>query len=312
MGAIMFDLYYLSIWYRIPHKEVHYNANIAGSIGSESCTVYLGMDYSDEPFYHKEQLGAKLTIKHACRSNSPCLFQKTNDCFRNNRIREFYESLFHYDSILCNRISTVYSTRIDILSNLYDFTIPHDQEIWTKDHLVAIRKFKSLDIKRNLPSGTSSETWFYLERLPASHSCNNHIIALCSQSYNNFDHFKPRLNSKGDISKLDCKICLNLDSRLDCETIIINTVGPIELISVNISPDIISFNKFIYSDKTKILQIRENGLRFYAEFPEAQKIQNLRISILLLVLPIWITLLIKLIRLEFKRLAKIRKYISIT
>lgn len=295
------NLYYLAIWYRIPHKEVCYNAKVAGCIGNPSCTVFLGMDYSDCDVSNNEQLGAILHIKHPFRKDSQFLFVGVVDHTfmesRKERYKEYYEPLAQYDSLLCSRISTVYATRLDITSNLYDGVDSNDAETWDNDQLLTIRKFKSKNLKSN---GISSENWYYLQRLPNSFPCDFGFVIIQSKLYDSFDNFKPSLLSKGDISKLDCKIQLNIDSCISCDTIIINSVGPIDLISVNVVPDNISFNQIEYYDKNKILQIRKNGLRFYSEFPEAQKGQNVRIAVLILILPFWLTLLLKLLWKEVK------------
>lgn len=299
-SIVISNLYYLAIWYRIPHKEVCYNVKVAGCIGYPSCAVFLGMDYSDCDVSNNEQLGAILHIKHPFIKSSPFLFVGVVDYLsmenRKDRYRKYYDPLVLYDSLLCNKISTVYSTRLDITSNLYDGVGSNDTETWIKDQLLTIRKFKSKNFKCN---GISSENWYYLQRLPNSFPCDEGFVIIRSKLYNSFDNFKPSFKSKGDISKLDCKVKLNFDSLVDCDTIIINTVGPIDLKSINVIPDDISFNQLVFLDKEKISQIRKYGLRFYAEFPEAQKIQNIRMAILILILPFWLTLLLKLLRKEF-------------
>lgn len=298
---VICNLYYLAIWYRIPHKEITYNVKVVGCIGYPSCAVFLGMDYSDCDVCNNEQLGAILHIKHPFRKHSPFLFMGVVDhIFKENRrerYKKYYEPLAQYDSLLCNKISTVYSSNIYITSNLYDAVGSNDAEMWTDDQLLTIRKFKSKNFKSN---GISSENWFYLQRLPNSFPFDEGFVIIRSQLYNSFDNFKPSFKSKGDISKLDCKVKLNFDSCISCDTIIINTIGPIDLISINVKPDNISFNKIEFYDKGKISQIRKNGLRFYAEFPEAQKIQNIRIAILILLLPFWLTLLLQLLRREIQ------------
>lgn len=298
---IICNLYYLVIWYRIPHKEVCYHAKVSGCIGYPSCAVFLGMDYSDSDVSNIKQLGAILHIKHTFRKHSPFLFVGVVDRIsmesRKERYKEYYEPLVQYDSLLCEKISTVYSTRLDITSNLYDWVDSKDIAMWINDKLLTILKFKSQNIKS---IGTSSENWHYLQRLPESFQCDEGYVIIRSQLYNSFDNFKPSFKSKGDISKLDCKVNVNIDSLIDCDTIIINTVGPIDLKSINVIPDNISFDQIEFFDKKKISQIRKYGLRFYAEFPEAQKIQNIRIAILILILPFWLTLLLKLFGKEFK------------
>lgn len=191
----------------------------------------------------------------------------------------------------------MYSSRIDITSNLYDGIVSNDMEKWTNDQMLTIRKFESKNLKYNK---ISSENWFYLQRLPNSFPYDEGYIIIQSKLGNTFDNFKPSYKSKGDISKLDCSVKLNIDPLIDCDTIIINTVGPIELKSINVIPDNISFNHIDFFDNEKISQIRKHGLWFYAEFPEAQKIQNIRMAILILILPFWLTLLLKLFGKEFK------------
>lgn len=305
-SVVIFNLYYLAIWYRTPHKEILYKAKIAGCIGYPKCRVYLGMDYSDYDIVNHERLGAILSINHPFRKHSPFLFMGMVDNStmerRADRYKEFYEPLLLHDSLLCDKISTVYSTRIDISSNLYDGISSKDVENWSHEQLLTIRKFKSRNFKHN---GISSENWFYLQRLPNSCPYDEGSVILGTQLYNTYDNYKPRVFSKGDISKLDCVIQLDLDSRIECDTIMINTFGPIDLISININPDKLSFNQIEFSDKDKIAQIRKNGLRFYAEFPEAQKIQNIRIAFLILILPFWLTLLFKLCKKEFFHLKSI-------
>lgn len=292
---VICNLYYLAIWYRIPHKEISYKIKIAGCIGYPKCGIYLGMDYSDSDIVNNERLGAILSINHPFKKHSPFLFMGVVDNItmekRTDRYNEFYEPLLHYDSLLCDKISTVYSTRIDMSSNLYDVAGSEDADIWSNDQLLTIRKFKSRNFKHN---EISSENWYYLQRLPNSSPYDEGSVILCAQLYNTYDNFKPKVFSKGDISKLDCIIKLDLDSRIECDTIMINTFGPIDLVSININPDKISFNQIEFNDKDKIKHLRKNGLRFYAEFPEAQKIQNIRIAILILILPFWLTLLFKL------------------
>lgn len=301
--VIICNLYYLSIWYRIPHKELRYNAEIAGCIGYPSCTIYLGMDYSDVGTPQQDQIGAILSIKHPFRKHSPFLFRDsyglTTSESRKERYKKYYEPLLKYDSLLCDKISTVYSTHLEMSSNLYDAVTPKDKGSWSQELLLTTRKFKT---KRTKANGTSTDFWFYLERLPSSYLCDEGSIVLYSQLYNSLDNFKPVIKSTGDISKLDCELLLNIDSRMECDSIIINTIGPIDLISSNITPDSITLNEIIFFKDYKISRIRKEGLRFYAEFPEAQKLQNLRLAVLILILPFWITLLIRLIYKEYQRL----------
>lgn len=305
-SIIICNLYYLDIWYRIPHKEVCYNVKVTGCVGYPSCVVFLGMDYSDSDVSNNDQLGAILHIKHPFRKHSPFLFMGVVDHLfmesRKERYKEYYEPLVHYDSLLCNKISTVYSTRLDITSNLYDGVSSNDTETWSNDQLLTIRKFKSKNFKIN---GISSENWYYLQRLPNSSPYDEGFVIIRSQLNNSFDNFKPSFKSKGDISKLDCNMKLNLDPLIDCDTIIINTIGPIDLKSINVIPDNISFNQIKFFEKEKISLIRKYGLRFYAEFPEAQKIQNIRMVILILILPFWLTLMFQLIRSEVHTFRKL-------
>lgn len=297
MIAIACNLYYLTVWYRIPHKKICYDLNIAGCIGYPVCNIYLGMDYSDSDTLGKQQLGAILSIKHPFMKQSPLLFMGVVDNIynenRKDRYREYYEPLYKYNSLLCNKISTVYSTHIDLYSNLYDDINSNDTETWSDDQLLTIRRFKQKKIKQN---HINSECWYYLQKLPDSHPCDEGFVIFNSQCFNTYDHLKPNFKSKGDISKLDCTINLRLDSRIECDSVIINTLGPVNLISINIQPDSLSFNKIMFYDKNKISQIRKSELRFYAEFPEAQKIQNIRIAVLLLILPFLLTLLFKLLK----------------
>lgn len=302
-------LYYLSIWYRIPHKELRYKTEIAGCVGYPSCTIYLGMDYSDVGSPQRERIGAILSIKHPFRKHSPFLFRDsygfTMSESRKDRYKKYYEPLYQYDSLLCDKISTVYSSHLEMSSNLYDAVTPKDEEYWFQEHLLTTRKFKTERIKAN---GTSTNFWFYLERLPSSCPCDEGSVVLCAQLCNSIDNFKPVIKSKGDISKLDCEIFLDIDSRMACDSIIINTIGSINLISSNITPDSVTFNELIFIEPYKISKIREDGLKFYAEFPEAQKLQNLRIAVLILFLPFWVTLLIRLICKELRRFKIYRKH----
>ena len=87
---------------------------------------------------------------------------------------------------------------------------------------------------------------------------------------------------------------------LGCDTIEINTVGPFDLKSISLSPDSTNFNTILFFDKSKIKTIRKSGLKFYAEFPEASKLQNIRMAILLIILPFLLTWIIFLTKKELK------------
>lgn len=310
-------LYFLNIWYQTPHKRITYSANVVGCIGSPTSKVYLGMDYGDDADT-SDSLGAILFISHKYRKRSPYLFRGIVDPIsqesRKDRYRNFYAPLANYNLDKCDSISTVYCSKITISSSLYDVVNNTQNEKWTEDKLLTIRIKKPQNSNRNT---ITSESWFYLSRLPNSYPDEYGEVILCSGLNNDFDNFKPNWHSKGDLSKLDCQLSLKLDDLHGCDTIEINTVGPFDLKSISIIPDSLSFNRIIFYNQDKIKAIRKKGLHLYAEFPEASKLQNFRMAILLIVLPFVLTWIIYLIKKEcgyLKRwlLQKIRVYLNKT
>lgn len=303
------NFYFLNNWYRIPHKNICYNAQIDGCIGYPSCNIYIGMNYGDN-YCTKDSLGCYLIIKHRYKKHSPYLYRGIVDSYslenRKDRYKKTYTPLHNHYSVRCDSISTVYRTSILLESNLSDVVNCQDKEIWDSEPLLAIRRSATTNPKRN---ASRVESWFYMSRLPNSFPYEQKFIRLCLYTINTIDNLQPSFLSKGDISKLDCSISLNLTHLLSCDTVTFYSVGPFTSFSANIPPDSISFNKFIFYNKDKIKQLRSDGLRFYAEFPEAQKLQNFRIALLLTVIPIILSAICSIIVHEYKFLKRRCPYI---
>ncbi len=300
---IVMLIYYLMLWYRIPHKYINYNAQVIGCLGPTPCNILLGMDYGDGfRIADNEKLGAFIFIKHPFRKHSPFLFRGDIDyggCSRkrSEHYHKLYFPLAKYDIKRCEEISTVYRTSIRMTSNLYDYARIEDDETWKDKSMLLIRKLKS---RKETANTVNAESWFYLHRLSERSVYDSGSVVLEGSLTNTFDNYRPSYKSKGDISKLDTHIKIDLHGWLICDTVLISTVGPCDLKSVSVIPDSVSFSKIYYYTRDKIETIKKCGLDLYAEFPEAQKLQNIRIAVLLFLIPLVITILFKTIQHEIR------------
>lgn len=86
---------------------------------------------------------------------------------------------------------------------------------------------------------------------------------------------KPSWMERHDFSQGWYKFNLNSAS-IDSIRLIINFEGATDFYPIKINPDVIGSNYIQYSDSNKILQIKKEGLEFYAKFKELENRQTIR------------------------------------
>lgn len=295
LSILFINLYYLSAWYRIPHKEIHFEVQANGYVGNPSCTVYLGMNYGDN-YCKIDSLGAYIIIDYpfkgiSCSCTKQLCITDNVICLSSNSIKD---------------ISSIFHTVITMKSNLSDVMRPISKGAQYSLPFVNINQLPVNNIALN---STIAETYFNVlpEKRQYNCSCYNGVTLLAN-AQTDVDFINPGFESKGDISKLDCMVTIDIDERISCDTVTFYSVGPFSCFSANVEPDYVSFNKIAYFSPDKINRIKKNGLRFYSEFPEAAKLQNFRISLLLIAIPIILTSIFSLAYQLFK---KHKRYIKI-
>ena len=71
----------------------------------------------------------------------------------------------------------------------------------------------------------------------------------------------------------------------------VDFMGPVELLPMYPSPDIVSVTGFEFTDSLKLRQIMEEGLEFHAKFPQTESLQSARIFFLTTFISLFFTLL---------------------
>lgn len=85
----------------------------------------------------------------------------------------------------------------------------------------------------------------------------------------------------------------------------VDFMGPVELLPMYPSPDIVSMTGFEFTDSLKLRQIMVEGLEFHAKFPQTESLQNARIFFLTTFISLFFSLLCtlcyRIIRQRFKQ-----------
>lgn len=143
-----------------------------------------------------------------------------------------------------------------------------------------------------------------MKRLQKHWNLNIDTIEVAHGLKTDLDNFSPKWYSVGDASKLDFRLNLNLRDLIDCQEVLIKFNGPFTLASITMEPDNKGYNYISFTNPYKLHIIGEKGLNFYASFPQMEKIQQIRTTVLLLIFPIFISWLIFLINKIIKIIKK--------
>lgn len=85
----------------------------------------------------------------------------------------------------------------------------------------------------------------------------------------------------------------------------VDFMGPVELLPMHPSPDIVLMTGFEFTDSLKLRQIMEEGLEFHAKFPQTESLQSARIFFLTTFISLFFSLLCtlcyRIIRQRFKQ-----------
>lgn len=88
----------------------------------------------------------------------------------------------------------------------------------------------------------------------------------------------------------------------------VDFLGPVELLPMNPTPDVVSISGFEFTDSLKLQQIMQNGLEFHAKFPQTESLQSARIFFLTAFISLFFTLLCtlgyRIVRQQYKRIKK--------
>ncbi|MBP3511346.1 MAG: hypothetical protein J6K19_04815 [Prevotella sp.] len=291
IGSILICSYTLYVWYRIPHKSVTYTTHTVGCIGKPKCKIIAMMDYGDKEL-KADSIGFFIRIQHHFREDSPFLFKGKvlgENVERKTRYSKEYEPLYYKYGSTIDSISTVYKSTITLQSNLYDRSIPKDRENWSNQKDITIWRKATITNKNT----TKNESWFYLKRLLKPFS--DKACLMEHRLRTSHDNFSPKWNTKGDVSKLDFELKIGNNDFIECDEIKIRFNGPYNLASINIKPDEISYDYISFTNPLKLKAIRKNGLNFYASFPIPEKIQQARITFMMIIIPLLISYLIYLL-----------------
>lgn len=139
-----------------------------------------------------------------------------------------------------------------------------------------------------------------MKRLQKHWNLNIDTIKVAHGLKTDLDNFSPKWYSVGDASKLDFRLNLNLRDLIDCQEVLIKFNGPFTLASITMEPDNKGYNYISFTNPYKLHIIGKKGLNFYASFPQMEKIQQIRITVILLIFPILISWLIFLINKTIK------------
>ncbi|WP_321978520.1 hypothetical protein [Prevotella sp.] len=240
-----------------------------------------------------DSTGFIFILYHPLRANSPSLFN--GDILGTMRRKTYtteYEPLCYKYCSVIDSVSTLYKSTISIESNLYDTIKTKDKEKWENKREVTIWHHPVSIINRNV---SESECWFYMKRLQKHWNFNIDTIEVAHGLKTDLDNFSPKWYSVGDASKLDFRLNLNLRDLIDCQEVLIKFNGPFTLASISMEPDNKGYNYISFTNPYKLHIIGKKGLNFYASFPQMEKIQQIRTTVLLLIFPIFISWLIFLI-----------------
>lgn len=280
--------YLFFIWYRVPHRTVTYTIKTYGCIGYPKCKILVNMNYGykDIP---KDTLGCSIKILHPFQRNSPYLFKGFKLSSHTPRVKEYYKEYeplcYKYPSSI-DSISTLYKSIVSQEADFYDEIKSKDDEYWSNSREILIYKHPTQIKNKKV---IENETCFYLKRYTGIDTI--HIFQkLCSS----FDC--PKWFSKGDVSKLDCEIKFETYNLVECDEINIRFNGPYSLYSKNIEPDKDGYDYISYTSPFKLEVIHQKGLKFCALFPMFERMQQTRIAVLMIIIPILLSWLLYILR----------------
>lgn len=278
--ALVFGLllcsFFLYLWYRVPHRTVSYDIKTYGCIGYPKCKILAEMDYGYKDIPIKS-LGYSIEILQPFRENQPYLFGGNINGTNVARVKEYYNEYkplcYKYPSAI-DSILTLYKSEITQEADFYDKIRGRDNECWSNDNGIIKYQHPTQTCKRV----SKNETWFYVKR-----NMSIDKITLNHELHTSFE--RPKWFSKGDISKLDFELKLNLYNLMECEEINIHFNGPYSLYSIDIEPDKKKYDCICYTNPFKLEIIHREGLRLCASFPVFERMQQTRITAILIIIP---------------------------
>lgn len=111
-------------------------------------------------------------------------------------------------------------------------------------------------------------------------------------------HDFPRIFSPWDISQKRYKFQYTTwpiegkrNELMPLERLEFDFQGPVELSAMYPEPDIVTFSGMVFTDPAKLRQIMDDGLAYYAKFPQLESLQSIRIFFLTTFISLFFTLL---------------------
>lgn len=274
-------------WNKEKYKEVNISVSDIGHIGKPTCSVKIDMNYGTNDI-HRALLGYSVYVYSNQKANAPLLFGFTpfDYSYGKDRYREEYDAINSKYPKKAPRISTIIKTTIETSSTFYDKIITSNFDSLIESDEVIIRQ-------KGAYSNNNSKlnTWFYLSRDTKKKEGN----ILYSNSNIDIDCHTPRWYQKGNLSKLHFKYRFR-GNHIPCDTLIFNFYSPYTLYSISEKPDIMNYSTFMYTDPRKLKNIMSNGLQFYSTFPMSEGLQQTRISLLLLVIPLLLSAIVYMLK----------------
>lgn len=292
ISILNYGLYCYVEWNKEKYKDVNICVSDIGHLGKPTCSVKINMNYGNDDI-PKEELGYNVCVYSPQRPNAPLLFGFNPFDYTNgkDKYREEYDAINSKYPQETQRISTIIKTVIETSSTFYDKIITSNFDSLKESNKIIIRQ-KGAYSNNN----SKLDTWFYLSRDIKQYEGS----ILSSNRYVDYDCCSPRWFHKGNISKLHFKYRFK-GKYIPCDTLAFNFYGPYTLYSISETPDSISYVSFLFTDSLKLENIMSNGLQFYSTFPMSEGLQQTRVSLLLLVIPLLLSAIIYMLKKIFRR-----------
>lgn len=284
ISIVILSIYVLFLLYQVPSKTVTFETKTFGCVGYPSYYISAAMNYGDSQSQN-DSTGFQIKIRHPFVANAPYLFRGNiigEGVLRRDEYIKEYEPLCNRYCDVIDSISTLYKSIIAAGSNVYAYTSVKDMECWMNNSDVAIWR-RTTEKKHGL---IKSESWYYMKRKSRTNDtlCLEHRLTIP------YDNFYPKWYSCGDVSKLEFKLKLNDYDLLECKGIFIKFNGPYILASTTMEADKQGYDYFLITNPYKLKIISRKGLSMYASFPKLEKLQHIRITVLMLVIPLIMSL----------------------
>lgn len=270
--------------YQVPSKTVTFTAKTFGCVGQPSYYISAVMNYGDSQSQN-DSTGFQIKILHPFVTNAPYLFRGNiigEGVLRRNEYINEYEPLCNRYGEIIDSISTLYKSIITTESNYYANTSVKDEEYWMNNSDVIIWR-RATEKTHGL---IKNESWYYMKR----ESKTNDTLCLEHRLTIPCDNFYPKWYLCGDVSKLELKLKLNDYDLLECKGIVVMFKGPYILTSTTMEADKQGYDYFLITSPYKLKIISRKGLSLYASFPKLEKLQHIRIAVLMLIIPLIISL----------------------